>query len=136
MIAVDLLYKKKISMIFYETFSRNSSNCLDSGVSLRTGIQVMKGFAAIIFSMEQVNHPLWYLKNFKMVCLCWCASVAQEFRFFGKYHDHPIRRLSSVVNTLILLVCPRLIFSSRKVCFGCLIQLDFAAERVLRICDF
>jgi len=34
-IEVDLLYKKKISMNFYEMVSRDSTNCLDRGISLR-----------------------------------------------------------------------------------------------------
>ncbi|PHT40415.1 hypothetical protein CQW23_19269 [Capsicum baccatum] len=34
-IEVDLLYKKKISMNFYEMVSRDSANCLDHGISLR-----------------------------------------------------------------------------------------------------
>ena len=34
-IEVDLLYKKKISMNFYEMVSRDSANCLDRGISLR-----------------------------------------------------------------------------------------------------
>ena len=34
-IEVDLLYKKKISMNFYEMVSRDSANFLDRGISLR-----------------------------------------------------------------------------------------------------
>ena len=34
-IEVDLLYKKKISMNFYEMVLRDSANCFDRGISLR-----------------------------------------------------------------------------------------------------
>jgi hypothetical protein len=34
-IEVDLLYKKKISMNFYEKVLRDSANCFDRGISLR-----------------------------------------------------------------------------------------------------
>ncbi|KAK9167017.1 hypothetical protein Scep_002208 [Stephania cephalantha] len=51
-IEVDLLYKKKISMNFYEMVSRNSANCLDRGISLRNRNRVIKGFTMIISSME------------------------------------------------------------------------------------
>ena len=41
-IEVDLLYKKKISMNFYEMVSRDSANCLDHGISLRNRVEIYK----------------------------------------------------------------------------------------------
>lgn len=55
-IEVDLLYKKKISMNFYEMVSRDSANCLDCGISLR-------------------NRNPCYQKDFLRLFLVWNESI-------------------------------------------------------------
>ena len=94
-IELDLLYKKKISMNFYETVSRDSANCFDHGISLRNRNPCYQRISCDSFKygMSQSSTLVSYWTKMVILFLHW-----SRISIFGKYHDHPIRRVSIFSN--------------------------------------